>query len=118
MKTSLFSAACLFAGAACANAADGALSKLEVMKLISGNSLSQGEMTFAFKPDGTFDAGNGRTGSGGQYTVQPDGRLCWKNSHGFAGCFQYYRKGPELRVRRNDAQSKADIAKVTVSPLR
>lgn len=99
-------------------AADGSLTEAEVRKMIAGNDVQHDEMTFYFKGDGSFDAADGRTASNGKYSIEKSGNICWQNSRGFAGCFQYYRRGAELRVRRNDARSKSDISAVTVTTHR
>ena len=72
-------------------------------------------MFFNFDPSGKLSSGDGRTGRMGQYTLQQDGRLCWAIGTGFSGCFQYYRRGSELRVRRADNANNSDIGPVRIS---
>lgn len=98
-----------------AAAQDVPLKEAEVRKLIRENEITQREMSFIYLPDGKFDATDGRMASGGTYRVEKDGRVCWKNSMGINGCFEFYRRGKELRVRRNDGNNKGDIGRVKLA---
>lgn len=95
-----------------------ALSAEDVRKQLIGMDVEHnGQMSFAFKNDGTFDAVDGRTSSDGRYRIENDGRVCWQNSRGVSGCFRYYRAAGNLRVKREDAQSNGEIGAVVVAPL-
>ena len=74
-------------------------------------------MTWFYNPGGLYDADDGRNGRSGTYVVRPNGHLCWRESTGVAGCFQFYRQGPTMRIRRVDAGRNDDLGAVTVGPL-
>ena len=98
--------------------ANSALTAAEVRSQIIGLNRSvnhNGQLELSFGPNGKFDGGDGRIGTNGTYRVEADGRVCWKNDRGFAGCFQYYRQNGALFVRRNDAGNNAIIGPVKVS---
>lgn len=93
-----------------------ALSAQEVLDGLVGKSLNHaGMLDITFSPNGTFASGDGRVGRNGNYQIQRDGRICWKDSSGFDGCFQYFRENGVLKVRRNDSKSRDLIGAVRVS---
>jgi hypothetical protein len=95
---------------------DGLLGPDDVRRTLVGRNVDHsGTMMFRYQNNGTFEAADGRRASGGRYRIEQDGRLCWQNSLGSSGCFQYYRRGGALHVRRNDASSRAELGKVTVT---
>jgi hypothetical protein len=102
-----------------AQAAGGVLNAAEVRSQIVGHSvaLDGGGMTWFFRRDGGYDADDGRTGRSGRYTVQTDGRLCWTETTGVAGCFKYIRKGDTLTVRRADPGHDFELGTATTGPL-
>ncbi len=98
--------------------ANSALTAAEVRAQIVGPTKAvnhNGQLDLTYGADGKFDGGDGRLGTSGTYRVEPDGRLCWKNSRGTSGCFQYYRQNGALFVRRNDGGNTAIIGPVKVS---
>lgn len=105
--------------AAAASPAGGVLSAAEVNRLIVGHSvaLTDGGMTWYFNPGGKYDGDDGRNARGGTYLVRPDGRLCWSDNTGVSGCFQYYRKGGALMVRRADPGHDFELGQVKTGPL-
>jgi len=95
---------------------DGGLTADEVRRTLLAKEVDHaGKLSFIYKSDGTFDAADGRVASNGKYRIEPDGRVCWQNSRGFSGCFQYYRKGNAIHVRRNDATSRDEIGPVKLT---
>jgi hypothetical protein len=87
---------------------------------IVGHSVAHGMpsgMTFYYRPGGIYEADDGRNGRSGKYVVKPDGNLCWTESTGIAGCFQYYRVGAGLHLRRTDPDHKFDLGPAKVGPL-
>ena len=99
--------------------AGGALTAAEVKSQIVGHSvaLTDGGMTWYWNPGGKYDADDGRNGRRGSYTVQADGKLCWKESTGVAGCFQYFRQGKDVKVRRADPGHDFELGAVKIGPL-
>jgi hypothetical protein len=97
----------------------GGLAAAEVRSQIVGHSvaLSDGGMTWYFNPGGRYDADDGRNARSGSYAVRPDGRLCWTESTGVSGCFQYYRKGGRLFVKRADPGHDFELGAVVVGKL-
>jgi hypothetical protein len=94
---------------------NGALTADEVRSQIITKQIDHdGRLQLTYAANKTFAGGDGRFGINGTYDLQNDGRICWKNSRGAAGCFQYYRRNGQLRVRRADGQSRDDIGPVTV----
>ena len=59
-------------------------------------------MTFYYHHGGAYDADEGRNGRQGRYVVRADGNVCWTETTGIGGCFQYYRSGKGLRLRLTD----------------
>ena len=111
-------------GAPAANKASAAASSTSldaaaVRSQIVGHSvaLADGQMTWYFNRNGQYDADDGRTARSGSFVVQPDGRLCWRESTGVAGCFQYYRKSGRLMVRRADPGHSTELGPVTLAAL-
>ena len=100
-------------------AAESMLSAAEVRGSVVGHSvaLADGGMTWYFSADGTYDADDGRVSRSGKFSVQPDGRLCWTESTGIDGCFQYYRTGGKLMVRRADPGHDTELGAVTLGNL-
>ncbi len=83
-------------------------------QIVKGTLLAHGpDAVLRFRPDGTFEASRSGTRFTGRHVVGPDGRLCWTNSFGLAGCFEYYRKANRLMVRRADTINSNDIGPVT-----
>jgi hypothetical protein len=99
--------------------ASSTLSAAEVKAQIVGYSvaLADGGMTWFFNKNGSYDADDGRNGRAGTFTVQQDGKLCWNESTGIKGCFQYYRKGGKLLVRRADPGHSTELGAVALGPL-
>jgi hypothetical protein len=98
----------------------GVLGAAEVRSQIVGRRVEaeDGAMTWYYYPTGKYDADDGRNARGGTYVVQADGRLCWtENGGGNRGCFQYYRSGGKLQVRRADPDNRFDLGPVKVGPL-
>ncbi|HEY9217174.1 MAG TPA: hypothetical protein VIO94_03935 [Phenylobacterium sp.] len=95
------------------------LSAAEVKAQVVGHSvaLADGGMTWYFNANGQYDADDGRNGRSGRFVVQADGRLCWTESTGVAGCFQYYRKSGKLMVRRADPGHSTELGAVTLGAL-
>lgn len=100
-------------------AAVGVLSAAEVRSQIVGRQVSSEEgMNWYYYPDGKYDADDGRIARGGTYVVRPDGRLCWNDRVGsVSGCFQYYRKGGQLHLRRADPDNTFELGRITISPI-
>jgi len=103
-------------------AASGILTAQQVKSQIVGHSVSlkddeDGGMTWYFNADGQYSADDGRNGRQGRYTVQPDGKLCWTESTGVKGCFQYYRNGGVLKLRRADPGHSMELGVVTIGKL-
>jgi hypothetical protein len=96
-------------------AADVPLTRGEVERSLIGRDVEQAGMLFHFDPGGTYGTSGGGRGGGGRWLLQADGRLCWQAGANFSGCFQYYRRAGELRVRRADGAGTADIGPVKVS---
>jgi len=112
----------LAAGAgAVAQPASAVLSAAQVNAQIVGHKVTSadpdGGMTWYYMAGGKYDADDGRNSRGGTYRVQPDGRLCWTETSGIKGCFQYYRKAGKMNVRRADPDNKFEVGEVTVGPL-
>ena len=98
------------------------LTAQQVKSQIVGHSVSlkddgNGGMTWYFNTDGRYDADDGRNGRSGRYTVQPDGKLCWTESTGVKGCFQYYRAGSVLKLRRAAPGHAMELGVVTIGKL-
>ena len=122
-------AAALLAGAviglgaypAVAQPAAGVLTAAQVNAQIVGHKVwsedADGAMTWYYNKGGKYEADDGRNSRGGTYVVRPDGRLCWTENSGIKGCFQYYRQGGQLRVRRADPDNKFEVGPVKVGPL-
>ena len=100
--------------------AAGNLTAAQVRAQIVGHEFAIGTsddaVTWRVAANGSYTAED-RLYHEGRYTVRPDGLLCWKESNGIAGCFQFYRQGKTLRVRRNDPGHHFDLDEVTVRPL-
>lgn len=105
--------------AAAATASPATLSAAEVRAQIVGHSVARvdGGMTWYYNPGGKYDGGDGRNSRGGTYAVRPDGRLCWTEASGIAGCFIYYRKGGKLFGRRADPNNRFELGELKVGPL-
>lgn len=103
------------AAPAVADAADVPLTEAQVRSEIIGKDVSHSPRHhITFGDDGKLSAGDGMFGKLGTYRLEMDGRICWRMSPpNDAGCFQYYRRGAQLRVRRTD--TGGDIGPVTVS---
>jgi hypothetical protein len=99
--------------------AAGVLTAAEVRRQIVGHRVAaeDGGMSWYYYPNGKYDGDDGRNARGGTYVVRPDGRLCWNDSVGVSGCFQYYRKAGKLQVRRADPGHDFELGAVTVGPL-
>ncbi len=97
----------------------GALTAAEVKAQVVGHSVAyaDGSATWWYRPNGRFEADDGRTGQEGTYVVGVDGRLCWKQSNGIAGCFLFVRKGKALIQRRADSGHDFELGAVTLGPL-
>jgi hypothetical protein len=91
-----------------------ALTVDEVRQTLSSASIKHGaNNAILYQSDGKFRYFDGRTDNPGTYTIEADGRMCWKLITGAAGCFQYYRKANAVYVRRNDPASSQEIGVVT-----
>lgn len=99
--------------------APGVLSAAEVRAEIVGHRVEaeDGGMTWSYGKGGKYDADDGRNARGGTYAVQADGRLCWTEASGIKGCFQYYRQGGKLNIRRADPDNRFEVGAVKVGPL-
>lgn len=99
--------------------AGGVLTAAEVKSQIVGHRVAgeDGQMTWYYYRDGKYDGDDGRNARGGTYVVRPDGRLCWTDNASISGCFQYYRKGGKLQVRRADPDNNFEVGAVKVGPL-
>ena len=96
--------------------AGGGLTADTVRRMLLGNEVDHaGKLSFIYKPNGTFDAADGRVASSGNYRIESDGRVCWSNSRGISGCFLYYRNGTALHVRRADANNREEIGPVKLT---
>ena len=106
---------------AAAPAAGPALTAAEVKAQIVGHRVMHGDpgdsMTFSYERNGTYFADDGRNGRQGKYTVRADGHVCWTETTGVAGCFQYYRSGKDLRLRRTDPGHLFDLGPAKIEPL-
>ena len=107
------------AGTALAQPAAGVFTAAQVNAQIVGHKVEaeDGAMTWYYNKGGKYDGDDGRNSRGGTYVVQPDGRLCWTENSGVKGCFQYYRQGGKLNVRRADPDNKSELGAVKVGPL-
>ena len=101
--------------------AGGVLTAAEVRAQIVGHSVKsadgEGGMSWYYYPTGKYDADDGRNARGGSYVVGADGRLCWTENSGIKGCFQYYRQGKTLHIRRADPDNKFELGPVKVGSL-
>lgn len=97
----------------------GALTAAEVRAQIVGHSVVNADktMTWYYHPGGKLEDDDGRNYHAGTYKVEADGRLCWKENDGMAGCFQYVRKGKALILHRVDPGHQFELGPVTVGPL-
>ena len=119
-RAALLTALIALAGtAASAAPLPGSLTAAEVRAQIVGHSVvnSDKTMTWYYHPGGKLEGGDGRNYHAGTYVVQADGRLCWKENDGMAGCFQYVRKGKALILHRVDPGHQFELGPVTVGPL-
>lgn len=98
--------------------ADVPLTSAEIHTFIIGQDVEQGDMLFNFGSDGSYSTSNGVSGGIGRYSLKADGRVCWTRGDGGSGCFLYYRRGQELRVRRADPLSQFDIGPAFVHGAR
>lgn len=119
MRASVFALAVMLAGPAVAAPAGGVLAAAEVKSQIVGHSVAaeDGGMTWYYHPTGKYDADDGRNARGGVYVVRPDGKLCWTEQSGISGCFEYYRQGGKLQMRRADPGHDFELGAVTVGAL-
>ncbi|MEK7994707.1 MAG: hypothetical protein AAB403_12960 [Planctomycetota bacterium] len=101
-----------------AEAADVPLTSAQVRSDILGKEVSHNPRhIIIFGTDGKLAVVGGPLGKNGTYRLETDGRICWRmRPPNDAGCFQYYRRGAQLRVRRTDSGSPGDIGPVTVTP--
>jgi len=98
-----------------AEAADVPLTAARARSEILGKDVNHdGRLHLTYNANGTVAGGDGRFGFSGTFRLEKDGRICWK-FRGYAGCFQYYRRDAQLRVRRTD--TGGDIGSVTASPF-
>lgn len=97
-----------------AEAADVPLTAAQVHSEIVGKDVNHdGRLHLTNNANGTVEGGDGRFGFSGTYRLEKEGLICWK-FRGDTGCYQYYRRGAQLRVRRTDMRD-GDIGPVTVS---
>lgn len=98
----------------------GALSAQEVKTQIVGHRVTtadaNGSMSWAYFPDGHYEGGDERAAHNGRYTIEADGRLCWKEGP-INGCFLYIRKGKNLILRRADPGHDFELGPVKVAPM-
>jgi hypothetical protein len=118
-KPVLAALVCWSATVPIAEAADVPLNDAQVRSELLGKDVSHGERHhILYSEDGKLSVGGGPLGKLGTYRVEKDGRICWRmGPPNDAGCFQYYRRGAQLRVRRTDPDSPGDIGPVVVSSL-
>ncbi|MEM7641020.1 MAG: hypothetical protein AAF366_00660 [Pseudomonadota bacterium] len=99
------------------------LSAEEVRAEILGHRLYWGDdlngVGTVYLPGGRFEGmmvtdGRGRSNNG-TYEIMADGRVCWQTL--VSGCFRFYRQDGEIRVRRDDGQSEAELGVVRITPL-
>ena len=104
-----------------APSAEAPLTAAEVKAQIVGHSVMHGDpgdsMTFYYHPGGAYEADDGRNGRQGKYVVRADGNVCWTETTGIGGCFQYYRGPKGLRLRRTDPGHLFDLGPAKVGPL-
>jgi hypothetical protein len=119
LSLALLAAAGLSAPALAGPAPGGVLSAAQVNAQIVGHKVEaeDGAMTWYYHKGGKYDGDDGRNARGGTYAVRPDGRLCWTENSGVKGCFQYYRQGGKLNVRRADPDNNFEVGAVKVGPL-
>jgi len=87
---------------------------------IRANMLSRavhhGKAIYMYYPDGRLEVSpDGTNVLTGSYRIESDGRVCWNTSQLGRNCFEYYRRGATLRVRRADANNRNDIGAVTLA---
>jgi hypothetical protein len=97
--------------------ASGALTAAEVNSQIVGRQVQGDGVQWTYYRDGKFESDDGRVARGGTYVVRPDGRLCWDDSIGVSGCFQYYRQAGKLNLRRADPDNRFELGVVTVGEI-
>lgn len=100
-------------GSAFAAAVPGALTAQEVRTQIVGHTVTNEPMVWSYFPDGHYEGGDDRVAHNGRYTVEADGRLCWREGP-INGCFLYVRKGKQLILRRVDPGHVFELGPVKV----
>jgi hypothetical protein len=95
----------------------GILTAAEVNQQIVGRKVQGDGIQWSYYLNGKYESDDGRVARGGTYVIQPDGRLCWNDNIGVSGCFQYYRRGGKLLLRRADVNNHSELGSVTVGPI-
>lgn len=79
-------------------------------------AIHHGKAVYMYYADGKLEASpDGTSVLTGSYRIEADGRVCWNTSQLGRNCFEYYRRGGTLRVRRADANNRNDIGAVTLA---